>query len=350
MILPEKSECRFLLLGGGKHICDLVKLLLERKFPKPIIITYPKKEHLRDQKLLIDKDIYDDIYKVAKKNCLTIIDNVFNNSEIIQVAKQFDRNIIFSLSWRNIISLDVIKYFNYKIFNIHPSILPFERGSGTFSYRILKNSNEVSATIHFVDTGVDTGNIVFQDKTKLNVKKPIPYDFLKNTQKVYYKLLKKFVHFIEEKKTLPKIKQNHKLSTYYPLLNTEVNGVINWNYSVNEIEKFIRAFSYPYPGASTYLNGKQRIHILKAKILEQATYNHPFLVGRVLRIDNNEADIIAKDGILRISQIYVNNEIIEIRKVLKLTTRLITPHEIIENAMMNVLKAKDMPTLNEKNG
>ena len=105
MILPDKNECRFLLLGGGKHICVLVKLLIERKFPNPIIITYPKKEHLRDQKLLIDKDIYDDIYKVAKKNGITIIDNVYNNSEIIQVAKQFDTNILFSLSWRNIISL-----------------------------------------------------------------------------------------------------------------------------------------------------------------------------------------------------------------------------------------------------
>ena len=107
-------------------------------------------------------------------------------------------------------------------------------------------------------------------KIKLvNVKKQIPYDFLKNTQRVYNTLLVKFIHFIEEKKTLPEIKQNHKLSTYYPLLNTEVNGLINWNHSGDEIEKFIRAFSYPYPGASTYLNGKQRIHILKAKILEQ---------------------------------------------------------------------------------
>ena len=269
---------------------------------------------------------------------------------MFNIQQKFDTNILFSLSWRNIISLDVIKYFNYKIFNIHPSMLPFERGSGTFSYRILKNSNEVSATIHFVDTGVDTGNIVFQDKTNLNVKKPIPYDFLKNTQRVYNKLLEKFIHFIEEKKTLPEIKQNHKLSTYYPLLNTEVNGLINWNHSGDEIEKFIRAFSYPYPGASTYLNGKQRIHILKAKILEQGKYNHPFLVGRVLRIDNDEADIITKDGILRISQIYVNSKVIKICKILKLTTRLITPHELIEIAMMNVLKAKDMPTLNKKNG
>ena len=79
-----------------------------------------------------------------------------------------------------------------------------------------------------------------------------------------------------------------------------MNGLINWNHSGDEIEKFIRAFSYPYPGASTYLNGKQRIHILKAKILEQGKYNHPFLAGRVLRIDNDEADIITKDGILRI--------------------------------------------------
>ena len=79
-------------------------------------------------------------------------------------------------------------------------MLPHERGSGTFSYRILKNSNEVSATIHFVDTGVDTGNIVFQDKLTLMLKNQF-HMILKNTQRVYNKLLEKFIHFIEEKNT-----------------------------------------------------------------------------------------------------------------------------------------------------
>ena len=343
MILPDKKNCQFLLLGGGKHICSFTRLLLKNKFLKPIIITYPKKHHERDVRLLKDIEIYENIFKISEEYKITIFDNVVNNQDILKIKKQYNCNILFSLSWRSIISSDVIEEFDNQVFNIHPSFLPLERGSGTFSYRILNNSKEVSATIHFVDKGIDTGDIILQKKSQLNKKNLIPYDYLLNTQKIYVDLFKKFILLIDNKRKLPQIKQNHLKSTYYPLLNTEVNGAINWNLNILEIEKFIRAFSYPYPGAFTFKNKTKKISILKAKIYSLNKKFHPFLIGRIIRIFDNNADIILKDGILRILQIKVNGKIENISDVMSLTTRLHTPLKIIEQSMNSVLKAKEMP-------
>ena len=68
------------------------------------------------------------------------------------------------MSCRSIIGKKVIDFFDGKIFNIHPAYLPKERGGGIFSWRILNNIKEISATIHYLDEGIDTGNIVLQEK------------------------------------------------------------------------------------------------------------------------------------------------------------------------------------------
>ncbi len=343
MILPNKNKLKFLLLGGGKHICSFTKMLIENKFSKPIIITYPKKSHNRDIILLQDKKIYENIFEISEKYKLTVFDDILNEEDIIKIKTKYNCNVLFSLSWRNIISSNVIKAFKNQVFNIHPSFLPLERGSGTFSYRILNNSREVSATIHFVDKGIDTGDIIIQKKSRLKKNNPIPYDYLINTQKIYINLLKQFVNLVENQNKLPQKKQNHSKSTYYPLLNTEVNGAINWNLSVLEIERFIRAFSYPYPGAFTFKNKKTKISILKAEIFSHNDNFHPFLIGRIIRIINNKADVIVKDGILRILEIKVDGKKKKVSDELSLVSRLNTPIEVIEKSLNSVLKAKDMP-------
>ena len=55
------------------------------------------------------------------------------------------------------------------------------------------------------------------------------------------------------------------LGTYYPRLNTEINGWIDWNMKSFEIERFINAFDDPYSGSSTTIN-KQFVKIKKVQL------------------------------------------------------------------------------------
>ena len=67
-----------------------------------------------------------------------------------------------------ILSKSFIKNFRGKILNIHPSLLPKYKGLNTHQ-RAVSNSEKYSGcTVHFVNSGLDSGKIILQKKVKIN--------------------------------------------------------------------------------------------------------------------------------------------------------------------------------------
>ena len=69
----------------------------------------------------------------------------------------------------SILSESFINKWNHKIINIHPSLLPKFGGKGMYGMNVHRavieaKETESGCTIHFVDTGVDTGEIILQIK------------------------------------------------------------------------------------------------------------------------------------------------------------------------------------------
>ncbi len=72
----------------------------------------------------------------------------------------------------SILSESFINKWARKIINIHPSLLPKYGGKGMYGIKVHKavianNEKESGCTIHFVDNGIDTGEII------TNVKVPV---------------------------------------------------------------------------------------------------------------------------------------------------------------------------------
>ena len=65
------------------------------------------------------------------------------------------------------IYIDIVDAFENKIINIHPSLIPSFCGKGYYGLKVheaaLNRGVKVTgATVHFVDTGIDTGRIIIQ--------------------------------------------------------------------------------------------------------------------------------------------------------------------------------------------
>ena len=85
-----------------------------------------------------------------------------------------------------IISNKLIKNYQKKIINIHPSLLPKFKGLNTFS-RILKGKEiKTGCTVHFVNEKLDSGNKIVQ-KTFFIKKNDNERDLKKKTQLLEYK-------------------------------------------------------------------------------------------------------------------------------------------------------------------
>ena len=148
---------------------------------------------------------------------------IIKNYQKIPPLKIFkESDFILSFGFRKIISANIIKKLKKSIFNIHLSYLPFNRGAHPNFWSFIENT-PAGVTIHKIDKGIDTGNIILRKKINFNIKlekfctfkKTYNYLFLeaeklfkKNFNKIYYKKCKKILtnykgtfHY---KKDLPK--------------------------------------------------------------------------------------------------------------------------------------------------
>jgi len=72
-------------------------------------------------------------------------------------------DFIISYRYRYIIKKPIIEYVRENIINLHISLLPWNRGADPNLWSFLENTPK-GCTIHYLDEGVDTGDIIAQKK------------------------------------------------------------------------------------------------------------------------------------------------------------------------------------------
>jgi hypothetical protein len=87
--------------------------------------------------------------------------------------------------------------------------------------------------------------------------------------------------------------------SFFPRLNTALNGAINWAWELHDVVSFIHAFDAPYPGAWTFLNGERVT--LHAPEPAKFYIGHPFMSGMVLKTDGDRFLIAAGNAALWVS-------------------------------------------------
>lgn len=86
---------------------------------------------------------------------------VYNKKNIEELFSKNDEEILLSVGYRFIIPSSIFKQFKYAI-NIHPSLLPKYKGAYS-GFAIIENGEkETGITAHFIDDGIDTGDIICQ--------------------------------------------------------------------------------------------------------------------------------------------------------------------------------------------
>ena len=336
MKIEKKS--RFVLVGHGYHLNFLYEELIRNNFPKPIIITHPKKLHFRDIKNSEnDQDLYRSVLDLEHKTKIFFLKNI-NTKKVLKILERYKIDYIFSLSSRFIFKQIIINNFKNKIFNIHPSILPEEQGGGTFTYRILNNKKFCAATIHLIDESIDTGKILLSSKKEKLKYENLPINYLKQTNLIYKSLIKKFIKKINGNSKFILKDQNKIKSFYLPRFYTDISGAINWSWSGDKIQLFIKACSKPYSGAFCFLNHKNKnlkIILYNANFLTEKNNRHPWFVGKIFFEDDKFIKIYVRDGIL-----LINKDDIKLNKNIKLKRfigkTLFTPQASLINSISHI--------------
>ena len=134
--------------------------------------------------------------------------------------------------------------------------MPKYRGRTPHIWAIINNEKYTGITAHFIEEGCDTGDIVFQ-KNILIEEDITGSDLLRIYQNEYPAVIRKVLEMINETKIV-RLPQNHLEATLFPK-RTPDDGLINWNWQKERIYNWVRALSYPYPGAFTYYRSEKLI-------------------------------------------------------------------------------------------
>ncbi len=86
---------------------------------------------------------------------------------MLAVLKGYGAELVVLAGYLVIVPKKVIREYEGRIINIHPSLIPSHCGAGYYGLHVhesvLKRGNKVTgATVHFVDEGTDTGPIILQ--------------------------------------------------------------------------------------------------------------------------------------------------------------------------------------------
>jgi methionyl-tRNA formyltransferase len=95
--------------------------------------------------------------KFAKKNNVKIL----SINEICKIKNLY----FFSLEYEKII--DTKKFYSKKLYNIHFSLLPKYRGCHTNFFQIFNGEKFSGVTLHQINNGIDTGDIISQHRFKI---------------------------------------------------------------------------------------------------------------------------------------------------------------------------------------
>lgn len=102
---------------------------------------------------------------------------VFNTKKKINPKELNNINLIISFGYRHKIDQDVINK-KIRIINLHISYLPFNKGAHPNFWSFAENTPS-GVTIHKINEGIDTGNIIYQ--------KFIDFELNKNRRKLTFK-------------------------------------------------------------------------------------------------------------------------------------------------------------------
>ena len=226
--------------------------------------------------------------------------------------------------------------FKNKIFNLHGTRLPQNRGGGGFSWQIMMGNRLGFCQLHLVDSGVDTGNLVRTEEFIYPANCRIPDDYEKLYLKKNFKFVINFIKELRQKGIdIETTKQSEYFSSYWPRLSTSDNGWINWSESIISLERFICAFDKPYEGCKTFLNSnKVFIRSVMSDFGDQSF--HTFQSGIIYR-KNSSWLMVAADGGSLIIQEVLDESGKNIMKDIQIGDRFVTPSKFLETRLERIV-------------
>ena len=217
----------------------------------------------------------------------------------VSLLSKSNLDVLFIIGWHRIVPQSILDHATICI-GLHTSMLPEDRGSSPINWQIIRGSKKGGVSLFHLTADVDSGNIIDQKEFQI--------DLIDDVKTVYFKSILASldllgnnwsdIHDLKPNQIL----QDEKKITLNPRRKPD-DGLIDWTKSSIECYNWIRALTFPYPGAFTFWNGK-KILIWKSKVSNKKQKEKP---GTIVETKNNIL-VSTGNGYLEITLLQIYDE------------------------------------------
>jgi methionyl-tRNA formyltransferase len=247
------------------------------------------------------------VRKIAFENCLPVFQprpEDINTPRFIKVLRELKPDLIISASFPKIFSKELLQIPPLGCINTHRSFLPKYRGTHPDVFAIMNGEHEAGVTIHYLDEGIDTGDIIVQGKVEISQTDTGFTLGYEKFSELALDLFREAFPLIKEGRA-PRISQNNSEATYVSWRSEYAQ--IDWYKSALEINNLVRALTYPHliGGAFTFLAGK-KLKVWKTEIVDEKksylTIQENKVPGQILAISGQGLLVKTEKGLLLLKE------------------------------------------------
>lgn len=236
-------------MGTPEFAVYSLDALVETNFDIPFVITQKDKAQGRKKEI---------IFSPVKKKAIDLdipvkqYEKISSEEAIIDIEREKPDVIIVS-AYGQIIPPQILSIPKHGCINVHASLLPKYRGASPINTAIINGEKYTGITTMYMDTELDTGDIILQDELQIDPKDDAETltEKLANLSK---KTLTNTLNMLQMNLPLPREKQNDDEATYAGIIKKK-DAKIDFSMPAEEISNLVRGM-LPWPVAHTSLNDK----------------------------------------------------------------------------------------------
>ncbi|MBK7310238.1 MAG: methionyl-tRNA formyltransferase [Sphingobacteriaceae bacterium] len=298
------DKLKIVFMGTPEFAVASLDALIQNNCNIVGVITVPDKPAGRGQKIQISA-----VKEFALKHDLKILQPTnLKDENFIKELRSLKADLQIVVAFRMLPEI-VWNMPPLGTFNLHGSLLPKYRGAAPINWAVMNGDAESGVTTFKLSHEIDTGNILFREKVKLD-DTTTAGELHDELMVIGAKLIVKSVKAIDDSRSgipLNFIKQDDTLATHAPKLYKDTCK-INWTWPLKKIYDHVRGLS-PYPTAFTEFvdsNGQTQILKIYKAVMIANSSNTP--KGLIDTDNKTFIHINCADGILQLIEVQLQGK------------------------------------------
>lgn len=168
--------------------------------------------------------------------------------------------IIYLAWWPRIIPDYIINAPKTGVVNFHPSLLPYNRGKNYNFWTIVENT-PFGVTLHFVDEGIDSGDILFQTRIEKDWEDTGETLYLKAQQEIITLFKARYLDIMAGRYTRTPQNPEHGQIHYFKELDPASRIYLDKPYNARDLLNLLRARTFTGKPSCYFFDGDKKYEV-----------------------------------------------------------------------------------------